>query len=70
MRAAEWRAPSWLGAHSEHHNRDEVSSGEVGRYDGKMTVPFLTLARKSPLSLDTDVLGLGDVKGVLGRRGS
>ncbi len=59
MRAAEWRAPSWLGAHSEHHNRDEVSSGEVGRYDGKMTVPFLTLARKSPLSLDTDVLVLG-----------
>ena len=59
MRAAERRAPSWLGARSEHHNRDEASSGEVGGYDGKMTVPFLSIARKSPLSLDTDVLVLG-----------
>ena len=59
MRAAERRAPSWLGARSEHHNRDEASSAEVGGYDGKMTVPFLSIARKSPLSLDTDVLVLG-----------
>ncbi len=59
MRAAERTAPSWLGARSEHHNRDEASSGEVGGYDGKMTVPFLSIARKSPLSLDTDVLVLG-----------
>jgi len=59
VRAAERRAPSWLGARSEHHNRDEASSGEVGGYDGKMTVPFLSIARKSPLSLDTDVLVLG-----------
>jgi len=59
VRAAERRAPSWLGARSEHHHRDEASSSEVGGYDGEMTVSFLSLARKSPLSLDTDVLVLG-----------
>ena len=59
MCAAEWRAPSRIGAHSEQHSAGDASSGNGGGYDGKMTVPTLSLARKSPLTLDTDVLVLG-----------
>ena len=59
MCAPAWRASSRISAHSEQHSPGDASSGKVGGYDGKMTVPTLSLARKSPLTLDTDVLVLG-----------